>query len=192
MTRSEDLGLLVEPRHLPSADRTSAPTPLDVRQAKFSTSMRGYEKAEVNAFLLETADGYEQALRENERLRHDVVRLEVSIQQYRELEGALKGALLSAQKASEDMKENAQQEAARIVRDAEGRVELLVQRTQSQLEDVQRAIDGMRAKRRESEVALASIIGTLQNTLEFVREQEQRDSGRVVLTRPDQAIPGWE
>ena len=154
--------------------------------------MRGYEKAEVNAFLLETADGYEQALRENEQLRHDVVRLEASIQQYRELEGALKGALLSAQKASEDMKENAQQEAARIVRDAEGRVELMVQRTQSQLEDVQRAIDGLRAKRRESEVALASIIGTLQNTLEFVREQDQRDGGRVVLTRPDQGIPGWE
>jgi cell division initiation protein len=154
--------------------------------------MRGYEKAEVNAFLLETADGYEQALRENEQLRQDVIRLEASIQQYRELEGALKGALLSAQKASEDMKENAQQEASRIVRDAESRVELLVQRTQAQLEDVQRAIDGMRAKRRESEVALASIIGTLQNTLEFVREQEQRDSGRVVLTRPDQTIPGWE
>ena len=154
--------------------------------------MRGYEKAEVNAFLLETADGYEQALRENEQLRQDVIRLEASIQQYRELEGALKGALLSAQKASENMKENAQQEAARIVRDAEGRVELLVQRTQSQLEDVQRAIDGMRAKRRESEVALASIIGTLQNTLEFVREQDQREGSRPVLTRPDQSIPGWE
>ena len=154
--------------------------------------MRGYEKAEVNAFLLETADGYEQALRENEQLRQDVIRLEASIQQYRELEGALKGALLSAQKASENMKENAQQEAARIVRDAEGRVELLVQRTQSQLEDVQRAIDGLRAKRRESEVALASIIGTLQNTLEFVREQDQREGSRPVLTRPDQSIPGWE
>ncbi|HEY1304385.1 MAG TPA: DivIVA domain-containing protein [Vicinamibacterales bacterium] len=192
MSNSEDLGLVVEPRHLRSPDRHSAPTPFDVRQAKFSTSMRGYEKAEVNAFLLETADGYEQALRENEQLRQDVIRLEASIQQYRELEGALKGALLSAQKASEDMKENAQQEASRIVRDAESRVELLVQRTQAQLEDVQRAIDGMRAKRRESEVALASIIGTLQNTLEFVREQEQRDSGRVVLTRPDQTIPGWE
>ena len=189
MTNSEDLGPSAEPRRLPSPDRHSAPTPLDVRQAKFSSSMRGYEKTEVNAFLLETADGYEQALRENERLRQDVVRLEASIRQYRELEGALKGALMSAQKVSEDMKENAQLEAARILRDAESRVEVLMQRTQAQLEDVQRAIDGLRAKRRESEVALESMISTLQNTLEFVREQDQRDGGRIVLMRPDEAIP---
>ena len=199
MTHSEDLGPTAEVRRLPSPDRHSAPTPLDVRQAKFSTSMRGYEKAEVNAFLLETADGYEQALRENERLRQDVIRLEASIRQYRELEGALKGALMSAQRVSDDMKqnaqtaadamrENAQREAARVVREAEGRVELLMQRTQSQLEDVQRAIDGLRAKRRESEVQVEAIISNLQNTLEFVREQDQRES-RVVLMRPDEAIP---
>jgi hypothetical protein len=86
------------------------------------------------------------------------------------------------------MKENAQQEAARIVREAEGRVEVLMARTQAQLEDVQRAIDGLRAKRRESELAVESIIGALQNTLEFVREQDQRE-GRVVLLRPNEAIP---
>jgi cell division initiation protein len=118
-----------------------------------------------------------------------LIRLEASIRQYRELEGALKGALMSAQKVSEDMKENAKAEAARIVREAEGQVEILMMRTQSQLEDVQRAIDGLRAKRRESEVALESMITTLQNTLEFVREQDQRDGGRVVLMRPDEAIP---
>ena len=69
MSNTEDLAPAVESRRLPSPDRHSAPTPLDVRQAKFNTAMRGYEKSEVNAFLLETADGYEQALRENDRLR---------------------------------------------------------------------------------------------------------------------------
>jgi cell division initiation protein len=183
MSNSEELSPGVETRRLPSPDRHSAPTPLDVRQAKFSSSMRGYEKAEVNAFLLEAADGYEQAMRENDRLRTDVIRLETSLIQYRELEGALKGALMSAQKVSDDMKENATQEAARIVREAEGKVELLMHRTQSQLEDVQREIDGLRLKRRESETALESIISALHNTLEFVREQDQRE-GRLLAHRP--------
>jgi cell division initiation protein len=183
MSNSEDITPAVETRRLPSPDRHSAPTPLDVRQAKFSTEMRGYERAEVNAFLLETADGYELAMRENERLRQDVVRLEASLGQYRELEGALKGALMTAQRVSDDMKANAQAEASRIVREAEGHVEILMQRTQAHLEDVQREIDGMRLKRRESEVMLESIIGALQNTLEFVREQDQREN-RVVQLRP--------
>jgi cell division initiation protein len=183
MLNSEDLTPAVETRRLPSPDRHSAPTPLDVRQAKFSSAMRGYERAEVNAFLLEAADGYEQATRENERLRHEVARLDASLSQYRELEGALKGALMSAQKVSDDMKETASLDAARIIRDAEGRAELITQRAQAALEDVQREIDGLRLKRRESEVALESIIAALHNTLEFVREQEQRET-RVIPHRP--------
>ncbi len=183
MLNSEDLTPAVETRRLPSPDRHSAPTPLDVRQAKFSSAMRGYERAEVNAFLLEAADGYEQATRENERLRHEVARLDASLSQYRELEGALKGALMSAQKVSDDMKETASLDAARIIRDAEGRAELITQRAQAALEDVQREIDGLRLKRRESEVALESIIAALHNTLEFVREQEQRET-RIIPHRP--------
>ena len=183
MLNSEDLPPAVETRRLPSPDRHSAPTPLDVRQAKFSTSMRGYERAEVNAFLLEAADGYEQATRENERLRQEVARLEASLSQYRELESALKGALMSAQKVSDDMKETASLDAARIVREAEGRAELITQKAQAALEDVQREIDGLRLKRRESEVALESIIAALHNTLEFVREQDQRER-RVIPHRP--------
>ena len=183
MSNNEDLTPSVETRRLPSPDRHSAPTPLDVRQAKFSTSMRGYERAEVNAFLLEAADGYEQAMRENERLRQEVARLEASLTQYRELEGALKGALMSAQKVSDDMKETASLDAARIVREAEGRAELITQKAQAALEDIQREIDGMRLKRRESEVALESIIAALHNTLEYVREQGQRET-RIIPHRP--------
>jgi len=183
MLNNEDLTPSVETRRLPSPDRHSAPTPLDVRQAKFSTSMRGYERAEVNAFLLEAADGYEQAMRDNERLRQEVARLEASLTQYRELEGALKGALMSAQKVSDDMKETASLDAARIVREAEGRAELITQKAQAALEDIQREIDGMRLKRRESEVALESIIAALHSTLEYVREQAQRET-RIIPHRP--------
>ena len=183
MLNNEDLSPSVETRRLPSPDRHSAPTPLDVRQAKFSTSMRGYERAEVNAFLLEAADGYEQAMRENERLRQEVARLEASLTQYRELEGALKGALMSAQRVSDDMKETASLDAARIVREAEGRAELITQKAQAALEDIQREIDGLRLKRRESEVALESIIAALHNTLEYVREQDQREK-RIIPHRP--------
>jgi cell division initiation protein len=187
MLNNEDLPPASETRRLPSPDRHSAPTPLDVRQAKFSTSMRGYERAEVNAFLLEAADGYEQATRENERLRQDLIRLEASLTQYRELESALKGALMSAQKVADDMKETASLDAARIVREAEGRAELITQKAQAALEDVQREIDGLRLKRRESEVALESIIAALHNTLEFVREQDQREH-RVIPHRAPASI----
>lgn len=164
-----------ETRRLPLPERTLSVTPLDLRQSKFGTSFRGFDRTEVTAFLLEAADGYDQALRENERLRHDVVRLEASISQYRELEGSLKSTLMSAQKIADDMRENAEKEATRIVREAEGRAEILMQRVMARQEDVQREIDGLRMKRREAEANLQGIISALHNTLEFIREQEQRE-----------------
>jgi cell division initiation protein len=181
-------------RRLPSPDRTPSVTPLDVRQAKFATTMRGFDKAEVAAFLLEAADGYEQALRDNERLRQEIARLDSSLGHYRELEGTLKSTLLSAQKLADDVRESATQEAirvrehaaleaARIVREAEGRVGLLLDQSQARVEDVQREIDGLKLKRREAESGLESIISALHNTLDFVRELGDREQ-RVAPHRP--------
>jgi cell division initiation protein len=160
-------------------------TPIDMRQAKFSAAMRGFDKADVSTFLQEAADGFELALRENERLRHEIVRLEASLNQFRELEGSLKTTLMSAQKVADDMRENALQEAARIVREAEGRAELHLQKTQAQTEDLEREIDGLRIKRREAETSVESTIAALHNTLDFIREQDRRErEDRVVPLRP--------
>jgi cell division initiation protein len=168
---------ITETRRLPLPERNLAVSPLDLRQAKFNASLRGFDRTEVTTFLLEAADGYDQALRENERLRHDLVRLEASISQYRELESSLKSTLMTAQRVGDDMRETASQEAARIVREAEGRADLLLQRAQARHEDMQREIDGLRMKRREAQANLESIIGALHNTIDFIREQEQRERG---------------
>jgi len=168
---------ITETRRLPLPERNLGVSPLDLRQAKFNASLRGFDRTEVTTFLLEAADGYDQALRENERLRHDLVRLEASISQYRELESSLKSTLLTAQRVGDDMRETASQEAARIVREAEGRADLLLQRAQARHEDMQREIDGLRMKRREAQANLESIIGALHNTIDFIREQEQRERG---------------
>jgi cell division initiation protein len=157
-------------------------TPLDLRQARFKTAMRGFDKAEVTALLEEIASDYENALRENDRMRQDLVRLEAALNQHRELEGSLKTTLMSAQRVADDMRTNANQEAANIVREAEGRAELLVQKAQARVEDIQREIDSLRLKRRETETSIESVISTLHHTLAFIREQ-QRDE-KVVPHRP--------
>lgn len=150
-------------------------TPLDLRQSRFKTAMRGYDKTDVTALIEAVADDYELALRENDRLRQEVARLEAVLTQHRELEGSLKSMLISAQKVADDLRDTAQAEALRIVREAEGRAELLQQKAHARLEDIQREIDGLKMKRREAETGLEALIATLHNTLEFVRDQDMRD-----------------
>ena len=180
---STDLSAAPQGRRLPGVERQLGVSPLEMRQAKFGTAMRGFERSEVTAFLLEAADGYEQALRDNDRLRQEIIRLEGSLQQFRELEGGLRSMLVSAQKVADDMKENAQQEAARILREAEGRADLQSQHAKAQAEDIQREIDGLKLRRREAENSLEATVSALQSTLEFIREQDGREH-KVVTHRP--------
>ena len=180
---------LNDTRRLPVEPALSV-MPLDVRQARFATVMRGYDREEVTTFLEQTAECFEQALRENDRLRQDIGRLEGSLNQFRALEGSLKNTLMSAQKLADDMKENATQESARLVREAEGRSEMIVQKALSRLEDVQREIDGLRMKRREAETHIEALMSALGHTLTFSREQEQRErADKSVATRPAAAAP---
>jgi cell division initiation protein len=160
-------------------------TPLDLRQQKFKTVMRGYDRGEVSAFLLEAADDYEGALRENDRLRQENTKLDAVLSEHRTQERNLKNTLMTAQKLADEIKEHANQEAARILREAEGRCDLLLQKAQARLEDVQREIDGLRMKRREVESSIEALIATLHNTLEYIHDQDARArEDKVLLHRP--------
>ncbi len=175
-----------ETRQVTGIERNLGVSPIDMRQRTFASAMRGYDRQEVTAFLTEAAVDFEGVLRENERLRQEIFRLKTSLAQSRELEGSLKTMLISAQKIADDMKENAVQESARIVSEAEARAELSVQKAQVKLEAAQREIDGLRMKRREVETSLEATISTLRGSLEYVREQERRDrsENNVVQHRP--------
>lgn len=186
MSKPEEMALTtIESRsRITSPERHISITPLDMRQARFSSALRGFDKDDVTTFLQEAAEGYDHALRENERLRMEIVRLETSLNQFRELEGSLKATLMNAQKVADDMRENAQKEAERIVREAEGRVELMMQKAQTKTEDIEREIDGLRIKRHEAETNIEATIAVLHNTLEFIRDQARRE-------REDRVVPHW-
>ena len=166
-------------------------TPLDLRQQRFNTVMRGYDRGEVTAFLNEVADDYENALREADRLRQEVVKLEAVLAEHRGQERNLRNTLLTAQKMADEVKDQATSEAERVIKEAESRADLIVQKSQGRIEDIQREIEGMRAKRREVEDAVEALVKSLQGTLGFIREQDARahQDKVLLLHRPKQAEP---
>jgi cell division initiation protein len=160
-------------------------SPLDLRQQKFHSRMRGFDKVEVASFLSAVADDYESALRETDRLRQELIRSEAALSAHKEHEKNLQSTLMTAQRVSDDIRATAEGEAQRIIRDAQGRSDLLLEKTQARLEDVQREIDGLKLKRKDAETTLEATIATLRNTLEFVREQEARErEDKILQHRP--------
>jgi cell division initiation protein len=159
--------------------------PLDLRQQKFKTAFRGFDKTEVVAFLTEAADDYEHALREIDRLRQDLGRMEALLADHRDREVTLRNTLTTAQKLSDELKEAAHNEAKMIVREAQGRGELLVQQAQARSHQIERDIAELRLRRRGVEGTLESSIQALYHALEFIREQDagtdvRNGEGRVL------------
>ena len=167
------------------SERLMRVAPLDLRQQRFKTVMRGFDKTEVVALLTEAADDYEHALRELDRLRHDVNRLESQLGEHRDRESNLRNTLLTAQRLADEIKDAAQNEAKLIVKEAQGRADLLLQKAQVRLEEVERDINEMRLRRRGVESSLEASIQALYHALEFIREQDRPDD-RVLLHRPRQ------
>jgi cell division initiation protein len=156
-------------------------SPLDLRQQRFRSAFRGFDKVEVTAFLAAVADDYEQALRDTDKMRQDMQRMEAIINEHRESERTLKTTLITAQKLADEIKAHAEHEAQRILREAEGRTELLLDTAQARLESVQREIDSLKLKRKDVETSIEATIQTLRHTLDFVHEQDGRERDDRVL-----------
>jgi cell division initiation protein len=168
------------------SERLMRIAPLDLRQQRFRTVLRGFDPTEVVAFLTEAADDYEHALREIDRLRQDLIRQEQSLVEHREREANLRNTLLTAQRLADEIKESAQSESKLIIREAQGRADLLLQKAQGRLSEIERDIDEMRLRRRDVEGSLESSIQSLYRALEFIRDQDRSDD-KVLLHRPRHA-----
>lgn len=171
-------------------ERVMRISPMDMRQQRFRSAFRGYDRTDVVAFLTEAADDYEHAMREIDRLRGDLMRMEALLGEHRQRENNLRDTLLTAQRLSEDLKETAQTEAKLIVREAQGRADLLLQKAQVRLEELDRDINELKLRRRDTEGSLEASIQALYRALEFIRDQdESRTEEKVLLHRPRQADP---
>lgn len=169
-------------------ERVMRVMPMDMRQQRFRTGVRGYDRTEVVAFLTEAADDYEHALRENDRLRSDLQRMEALLTEHREREANLRDTLVTAQRLAGEVKDAAQTEAKLIVREAQGRADLLLQKAQVRLEEIEHDVNELKLRRRDAEGSLEASIQALYRALEFVRDQDQsRGDDKLLLHRPRQA-----
>lgn len=94
-------------------------TPLDIHHKEFTHALRGYNEAEVDAFLDQVADELERLFKENIDLSEKNEALEGRVRDYQDMERTLHNTLMSAQKSADEMMLKAQREAEVVLKDAE-------------------------------------------------------------------------
>jgi cell division initiation protein len=93
-------------------------TPVEIRHLHPSTGFMGYNRGATDRLLVEIAESFEDVWRERADLADKVEQLEADLVRFRELEGLLRTTLVSAERASAEVKEQARREADLILGEA--------------------------------------------------------------------------
>jgi len=88
--------------------------PIDVRRKEFKNSLRGYDANQVDDFLDTVADEFERTYSENARMREEISGLRERLQQFSDLEGSIRAALVHAEQAASDVRDSANREAETV------------------------------------------------------------------------------
>src|SRR5215212_2353032 len=133
--------------------------PIDIRRKEFKNGFRGYEANQVDDFLDAVADEFERNYTENQRLREEVSSLRDRLQQFEDLEGSIRAALVHAEQASNDLrraasqeaegiKQTAQREADFTIREAQSRSHQMLADSSARIERVQESYDALQEAKR--------------------------------------------
>ena len=97
-------------------------TPLDIENIRFQKALKGYNVEEVDDFLDQLSLDYEKIYKENIEIKEQLESSKKELEHYKSVEHTLQDTLIMAQKASEDIKNIAQQKADQIIKDAQSSV----------------------------------------------------------------------
>ncbi len=110
-------------------------TPVEIRHVKFARALLGgYRRTGVDRLLDEIVASFEDVWRDRADLADKVEHLEQELVRYRELESLLRTTLVSAERASQELKEQARREAEIVLTEAHAEARSITTRARAERE----------------------------------------------------------
>lgn len=156
-------------------------TPIDIEQQKFRSRLRGYDTREVHHFLEMVASQIAELNRDVSELRGEVARKNREVDELRNRESSLRDAMLTAQRALDDLRETAQKEARLVLHEAELRSEKILQNAHARAMQIQQEISDLRRQRVRFLEELRGVVKTHERLIE-VHDEELREPAEAGLT----------
>jgi cell division initiation protein len=134
-------------------------SPIDIQQQQFKEKIwRGLDPDDVDAFLQTVASEMENLIRENSELKEEQARHNSEMRVMAEKEKDLRETMLAAQRIIEEMKHNAQKEAALIVGEAELKAERIVADSERLLGELKTRIEDVHRQKIQFEMSFKGLL----------------------------------
>ena len=158
-------------------------SPLEIQKHRFSRKWKGLDPIEVGAFLDIAAEGMEDLAREKAALESRIRALEEENGEHRDRERILKETLVSAQRASEDIRAAAQAQAELIVKEAEDSSERLTHSALQRSAEIEKAIHELKLQRAGFRLEIQKMLELFHHAVELDRQQDEQDRPLSYLRR---------
>jgi cell division initiation protein len=109
-------------------------SPVEIKHIRLERAVFGYKRRHVDHTLEEIAESYEDVWRDRADLADKVEHLERELVRFRELEALLRATLVSAERASQELKEQARREAELLVTEAHAEARAVTRRAHAERE----------------------------------------------------------
>lgn len=152
-------------------------TPIEIRQKSFEKVFRGYDKEEVDGFLLSLSQEWERVIDENKEYRIKLEIAEKEVKKLREVETTLYRTLKTAEDTGTHLIEQANKSAEMQIREAQVKADSILREARSKAQYMVQEADG-RAKQ-----ALQETIAELKAMEKDVRIIESQKDNLIVELR---------
>jgi cell division initiation protein len=146
-------------------------TPLDIQQQQFRVRFRGFDMVEVDNFLDLLANEFEELLKENSQIREEDRGKAERIIQLEAGEKELRDTLVSVQRITEEMKNNARKEGELIIEEAKLNARKILEAAQAQALQIEGEINQLKRQRAEFEASLRATVEMHWRLLESTEEE---------------------
>ncbi len=164
-------------------------TPLEIRQKTFEKKLRGFDKDEVNAFLLSMSNEWERILDENKELRIKLDQAEKEVQKLREVESSLFKTLKTAEdtganlidqatKAAELHMKETEMKSEALLSESKSKARAIIEKAESEarqlVDEMQGAVKDLEQNYRTIENHKENVISELKNLSSDILDRIQR------------------
>jgi cell division initiation protein len=148
-------------------------TPVEIRHVKLGRSAFGYSRDSTDALLADVVTSFEQVWRERADLRDELESLEAELSRQKEIEGALRNTLISAERMADDVRTQARREAEVIVAEARATARDIVAGAESERERIHGEIRRLRNLEVEVRAEYRAFLVSALDRLESDTEERQ-------------------
>ncbi len=163
-------------------------SPLDLRQVQFRKSLRGFDPDEVIRFLDLVRIEMENLRQENQALKDELQQALRRLSEFREKEGMLRDALLTAQRVGDDLRANAEREADLVIGDAELKASKMIGESMHKVQELRNQILDLRHQKAALREGIRHLIQHARDWVdldeETDKESEERDGNLHFFAAP--------